>query len=516
MFKIRDVIHEYIPVEDEDKGLLSCALIQRLRYIRQNDLGFLVFPTLNTSRFEHSLGVMHLAGKLADRVIQSSECEWGKYEEVLRPALSIEFRGANNIRGSFRRAARWYGMLHDIGHLPFSHLTETAIERAYKDDDVVGGLYGASDFEKLHEAAGWQIVQGDEEIQGALSVDGLACWMVTQLMGCKKVDPALQPLKDIVDSEVDADRIDATARDGFMSGGDFGHYDIERLIHSAQLCKYAGVYRVMFSTRAMGPVEGLLMERYKTHRWIHFHPKVMALKGAFQYCIRNLNTKLEDWHWKYYCCDESGFRDDAWLLQQLWTIPKDIRDKNPALSNARSAVLLRTETSSPLWKRTDEFHQLCSDVGNLKKHWRARNERCPIINLLFRKVSPKMMEKCLNTNAPNGVHYLVAPTKIKLIERMRKKNEEGRFDGYGEEHILTSRYHVVAGTESHRIPTPVPLSQQSGLVRSFDEVTIGEPLASVSVLGDLSGELNEGRRRDTRAHFVEITRQLLEVHLDSE
>lgn len=502
-FSVRDILHGYIEVEKEDAPLLSSPFIQRLRYIRQNDLGFLVFPTLNTSRFEHSLGVMHLAGQLADSALSNAESRDGKeYEEYLQllwdqvPVIhrNSDRFSSGNLRASFRRAARWYGLLHDVGHLPFSHLTEHTVTDVFKGRGIalVRQLYPealASGFTKLHEAAGFKIAKSIKELLS--KEDAQAAWMTEQLMTNKDnaVNSILAPLKDILDSEIDADRIDSTARDGKLSGGDFGNYDIPRLIRNACLIKLDnGGWRILFSTRAIGPIEGLLLERYKTHRWIHFHPKVLALKNAFRYCISELEWGPEKWSQDNYYIPSSGFFDDSTVLRALWGVkPKDSSNAESLLA-ARNAVLLRNETASPLWKRTEEFHELCDEVVEKNKEWQRDNHDSPKLNELSRK-DVESVERRLNENPPSGTHFLISHLKLKPVELLRGGADD------------KSACYV---TDDSRNVTP--LSQQSGLVANLSNIISREPTISVCVLGDIQGK---ERKNEVREHFVKVARELL-------
>ena len=99
--RIRDPIHGNIPVSDSEKRLIDTEVVQRLRRVRQVSLSSLVFPGATHTRFSHSLGVMHLAGELADSL---------------------------GISDSAYRTVRIAGLLHDIGHGPFSHASGDVAE----------------------------------------------------------------------------------------------------------------------------------------------------------------------------------------------------------------------------------------------------------------------------------------------------------------------------------------------------------------------------------------------------
>jgi len=94
---IKDPIHGYIEVEPVTAKLLDSRPLQRLRHIKQLGFSYLVYPGANHSRFEHSLGTMHLAGVMSRHL-----------------GLDEEFRVLMVVTA----------LLHDCGHGPFSHATE--------------------------------------------------------------------------------------------------------------------------------------------------------------------------------------------------------------------------------------------------------------------------------------------------------------------------------------------------------------------------------------------------------
>ena len=95
MHIIKDPIHKDIKISDFEMNLIDTKYMQRLRNIKQLGPTNLVYPSAVHTRFEHSIGVMHLAGKMADAL---------KLPENTKKELKIA------------------SLLHDIGHLPFSHI----------------------------------------------------------------------------------------------------------------------------------------------------------------------------------------------------------------------------------------------------------------------------------------------------------------------------------------------------------------------------------------------------------
>src|SRR5436189_5461110 len=116
LHEIRDPIHNFIRVETPERKVLDSRPFQRLRHIHQLAMTYLVYPGATHRRFEHSLGVMELAGRVFDIVTDPSHIH--SQARGVFPDLS----GAQ--REYWRRALRMAALCHDLGHLPFSHAAE--------------------------------------------------------------------------------------------------------------------------------------------------------------------------------------------------------------------------------------------------------------------------------------------------------------------------------------------------------------------------------------------------------
>jgi hypothetical protein len=182
---IKDPVHGYVEVEAELLALLDSPPVQRLRHVKQLGFSCLVYPGANHTRFEHSLGTMHLATLLARHL-------------ALDPADV--------------RLVAAAGLLHDIGHGPFSHTTEAFLsEFAGHDHHQVDTLLAepalASGLEEadLDPAAISALIRGEH------------------------------PLADLIHGDLDADRMDYLLRDAHYSGVPYGTVDAQRLIQSSIL-----------------------------------------------------------------------------------------------------------------------------------------------------------------------------------------------------------------------------------------------------------------------------------------
>lgn len=138
--RIRDPLYGFIQVDNDDLKLIDHKLVQRLRWVSQLPLEQLVYPSAKHSRFEHSLGVMHLAGIAAGNLVRNSK---KRFKEAARAHEILREHSFKSQRDIFVRCARWAGLLHDVGHAPFSHTLEDACR-----------FFGQADFEYDHEFYG--------------------------------------------------------------------------------------------------------------------------------------------------------------------------------------------------------------------------------------------------------------------------------------------------------------------------------------------------------------------------
>ena len=109
LHEIRDPIHNFIRVQTEERKILDSRPFQRLRHIHQLAMTYLVYPGATHRRFEHSLGVMELAGRVFDIVTKESHLYTDSARDVV-PRNKLDY---------WRQVVRMAALCHDIGHLPF-------------------------------------------------------------------------------------------------------------------------------------------------------------------------------------------------------------------------------------------------------------------------------------------------------------------------------------------------------------------------------------------------------------
>lgn len=227
---VKDPIHGYIHVSDLERQMMDTLPLQRLRRVKQLVFADYVYPGANHTRFEHSLGVMHLAGVLG-RSLPAGLTE----EEV--------------------EAARLAGLLHDVGHGPFSHTFEQVLVKRLN---------------KTHEDLTTWIVKGTE-LKDILSRNGLDPDAVAELAVGKAA--SVPPyVNQIISSAVDVDKMDFLMRDTHHTGAQYGNIDVYRLIYTMEV--FGG--NLVVNSSALPALEAFLIARVESFRAIYYHKAARA------------------------------------------------------------------------------------------------------------------------------------------------------------------------------------------------------------------------------------------------
>lgn len=194
----------------------------------------LVYPGATHTRFDHSLGVCHVAGLVADADKVGADADE-------------------------RKVVRYAALLHDVGHGPFSHVSEGVIAA---QSSVKGG----------HEEVSAYVVRNDQELRNAIGSE-LADRAADLI---EHVGPR-SFLRDIVSGPTDADKLDYLLRDGYFAGVDFGRYDLDRLIDTVTVIDRGKPESFLgFEHTGVWAVESLLLARHHMHRAVYGHKTRLA------------------------------------------------------------------------------------------------------------------------------------------------------------------------------------------------------------------------------------------------
>jgi uncharacterized protein len=276
---IRCPIHGSISVAPGELALINSPYFQRLRFISQLGFTSFVFPGAVHTRFSHSLGVMHLAGRVFDQLI-------------LNRHHTLEDRYSREQLSYFRRILRFSALLHDIGHPPFSHAAESLLPDLSALDfpssfGKKGGVQAThEDFSHLmiyHLARldGLLSMEEAEDIIGILSKNRQPSERMKDSAG----NPMIYPLLcQLINGEIDVDRMDYLLRDSYYAGVPYGKFDLERLISSFSCCEEESLngYLLAIDGEGVPSYEIFLLARIHMFYQIYFHKSL----GAYRYYLK--------------------------------------------------------------------------------------------------------------------------------------------------------------------------------------------------------------------------------------
>ncbi len=274
-YEIRDPIHRTIVITEPERRVLDHPWVQRLRHIRQLGFVSLVYPGAVHDRFQHSLGVMHLAGERFHRLSQSRS-----------PALA-GFSAAD-LDYAYQ-LVRFAGMLHDAGHAPFSHTAEhylPPVEQALLPADWYRDGMCPHGRQASHEDLSLALVHG-LVAEGVLAEEMArdVCAVLSRTVRRGKRLGALGSLVGIlhalVSGEIDADRCDYLLRDAHFSGVSYGIYDLPRLIACETVLSGPDGPELGLDVHGVHALEGLLLARYHMFLQVYFH----KTPPAFEYYL---------------------------------------------------------------------------------------------------------------------------------------------------------------------------------------------------------------------------------------
>jgi len=233
---IKDSIYGFIKITEPFIEIIDSEPFQRLRHIKQLGLSYLVYPSANHSRFEHSLGCFHLAGKIAEK---------------------FDFP----YKDEFKIAA----LLHDAGHAPFSHAAENIIQVFTKHS---------------HEEFSKKII-GEPTIKNITDKFGLGSEKISDFISNKSA------VGQLISSEIDVDRMDYLARDAYHTGVAYGVIDADLVIKAIEI-KNDKIY---CKNEYMPALESILIARYLMFPTVYTHHTVRIANMMFQDALYALVSK---------------------------------------------------------------------------------------------------------------------------------------------------------------------------------------------------------------------------------
>ena len=265
---IVDSIHGDVHLTDQEWRVLDTRPVQRLRHLKQLQMGHVTYPNATHTRFSHSLGGLAVMAR------------------ILQVAHDHGFKWTRRQYEDMRLAA----LLHDIGHYPYSHLMEH-LDKVVLPEEEFGESPRRLGVEREpypgHEQVGGIIAESQADLREAIGGPKRASGIAALFSGSQSANPQLRKL---LHSSLDVDRLDYLLRDSRAAGVPYGNVDINYLLNALQVSP-SGI--VGFSYKALPAAEHFLLARYFMHRCVYFHKTTYGLEEACRHLLRRMRERGE-------------------------------------------------------------------------------------------------------------------------------------------------------------------------------------------------------------------------------
>lgn len=272
-FESRDPVHGFVTFSAWERDIINHDVFQRLRRIRQLAWTEMVYPGAVHTRFEHSLGVMHTATRMFRQLAESSA-------RLLRDLGISKETGLDRDLQIVRLAA----LLHDVGHSPFSHAGEElmpldpATGKPYKHEQYSAGLIRTLLRDVIDDHPGNQSFE--------IRADDVA----DLIEGSTRLNQRRLFWRQLITSQLDADRADYLLRDSHHLGVSYGRYDLERVIVTLRAVRDPHTEDPILAIHEGGwhAAEALVWARYQMFTQVYFHKTRVAYDHHVARTMANL------------------------------------------------------------------------------------------------------------------------------------------------------------------------------------------------------------------------------------
>lgn len=303
--QILDNVHGFIPYTAAEKKIIDTQLFKRLQSIKQLSVVNWIFPGSEHTRFIHSLGVMHIADKMA-----------------ISLGLSIKER----------KILRLAGLLHDIGHYPLSHVCEAPYKKPMTLEELPDSdfcchlnqqirekiesfsikpktILMSKSIECHHEAIGALVIRSNKEIRKIIIEEceneyapDIIADIITGNVERAETDPLLV---QIIHSELDADGIDYLMRDATFSGTSFGSFEIDQLIRCLTCGEQDDKRILCITPKGIAAADQYLINKFFSYSQVVFN-KHITISEWMAECV-------VDWMQKHHAVFPSSSKLEEWI-----------------------------------------------------------------------------------------------------------------------------------------------------------------------------------------------------------
>lgn len=309
---IKDIIHDSIELSPIAKTIIDTPIFQRLRYLHQLGVCYLIFPNANNNRFEHSIGTYHLTGLMLEKIIKNSNnkeinkalVEVKFVREYLLKHFELDDNEENiefikNLNTPLMddylvELIKIAGLIHDIGHGPFSHLFDEWLISLNSSNE----LEGTTMLE--HEARSIMLFKeiitdrkikfGDNEFLMQDFINEDAFNFIAELIEPTTSTPN-NFISQIVSNSLnglDVDKLDYLYRDSFYLG--IGNpYDLQRVISHVQVINS----NICFPEKISYDIYKVFRSRYDLHKQYYTHKTTVCIEYMIRDILYNLDPILK-------------------------------------------------------------------------------------------------------------------------------------------------------------------------------------------------------------------------------
>ena len=349
--KMTDVIHGTIYISDVEKEIISTPLFNRLHYVSQTSTVYLTYPSNNSKRFDHCIGTMKLCGDIFYYSISNAEDSTinsfiKDFKRALKkisdswqksmPPYYVEAYGDENlakdiisvddcdfIGGIYKQyiptnvkredwnyyvllfeAIRVSGLLHDIGHPPFSHIVERGLKDAFKAAENNTSLKIAlknifKQDKELHEEIGNVIFEEIchsvlKEVANKELSNKYFYILILELSKdiLNERNNFFRDIHRIISGSLDGDRLDNINRDSFMTGFDKSLMDYAKILNSMILIGDSKTgYTFCPNIKILVAIEECFSKRWKNYRCMTHHHRVIKTNYMLQMIVYYLSLE---------------------------------------------------------------------------------------------------------------------------------------------------------------------------------------------------------------------------------
>ena len=225
-------MYGFINLSEEETRLIDTEVFQRLQRIRQLSHAYVVYPSSAHTRFEHSLGTTHVAGRMCSM-------------------LELSLEDTKFVRIS--------ALLHDVGHGPFSHLFEHVLKKINPS------------IPEIHEVISRSIIHTDSQLDAVLKNEkNIVIEILEKNEHGGSFDSQQSLHSDIVSGTLDADKFDYLRRDSHHTGVAYGQFDLERILHTLTVSK-GNRRQLCVTEKGIDAIENYRIARYLMHAQVYEH-----------------------------------------------------------------------------------------------------------------------------------------------------------------------------------------------------------------------------------------------------